>query len=209
MRALRFTIALVLAIVVGIAGASAVIGSPGPTSEMGPEAVQPDGTGAAIAATAADPAAAHARSAAVAPSWAVRVYRSQAGYTCPDAGRSLDGDFGRVDGDGSFHPLALGASGNCIDLTEDQYSIDVSHYPANEERGARAVVFGVVTPAVRSVAVTVDGTRTDLEIADGAFVTALDDADAGSTQVDVTLADGTTKTQALRPSTLVADGAQP
>src|SRR6201999_1657172 len=73
--------------------------------------------------------------------WAVRVYRSEAGYTCPEAGREVDGDFGRVDGDGSFHPLALAASGQCVDLSKDQYSLDVDHYPADDQRGARAVVY--------------------------------------------------------------------
>jgi hypothetical protein len=211
MRALRFTLALGLAVAAGIAGASAVIGNTNATVETGPEASTPDGSGAAIAATAPDPGAGRARSATIGATtpWAVRVYRSQAGYTCPEPGRAQGGDFGRVDDDGSFHPLAVAGGGSCVDLTKDQYSLSVAHFPADDERGARAVVFGAVAPGVRSVAVTTDGARTMLDIANGAYVTALEDADAGGSQVAITLADGTTKTVTLAPSTLTADGAQP
>jgi hypothetical protein len=190
MRALRFALALVAAVAVGIAGASAVVGSTGPDAGIGPEELQPDGTGAVIAATTVDPAAGQARGTGSTPVWAVRVYRSESGLTCPDANRSEDGDFGRVDGDGSFVPLPLVASGSCSDLSTTPYSLVVRHFPANDDRGARAVVFGVATDGVRSITLSVDGDEQALDLSNGAYVAALPEDDLAATSVDIALDDG-------------------
>jgi hypothetical protein len=117
LRRLKFLVALVAAIVLGVGGASAVMATTDPATPAGPADLVPDDSGAVIAATAADPEA--GRGDAAVPRWAVRVYRSESGLTCPDVNRTVGGDWGRVDGDGSFHPLALEASGECVPLSAD------------------------------------------------------------------------------------------
>jgi hypothetical protein len=197
LRRAKFLVALLAAIVAGVAGASAVMGSTDPAPGTDAAALQPDGTGAAIATTAPDPDV--PRGGAAPPRWAVRVYRSRTGAACPDANRTVGGDFGRVDGDGSFHPLALGATGDCAELSADHpYELVVRHFPADDQRGARAVVFGVVSSAVSAVALTVDGAERDVPIANGAYLAALADEDAAATSVTFTLANGTQQVQALR-----------
>jgi hypothetical protein len=203
---MRFLMALVAAVVLGIGGASAVMGATEPTATAGPADLEPDGTGAAIAATGADPDAGSAKGATPAR-WAVRVYRSQSGLTCPEVNRTVGGDFGRVDGDGSFHPLPLDAAGECVALSASQpYELAVRHLPANDERGARAIVFGVATAAVTGITLTVDGTAQSLPVVGGAFVAALDEADAASTTVAFALADGTRQTHALHADPAIGNG---
>jgi hypothetical protein len=198
LRRMKFLVAFVAAILLGVAFASAVMGTTTPDTPPGPAALEPDGSGATIAATASDPDAGQARSASPAR-WAVRVYRSETGATCPDVNRTVGGDFGRVDGDGSFHPLALDAAGSCVDLTAAHpYELVVRHLPANDERGARAIVFGVATSGVASITLTVDGAARDVAIDHGAFVAPLDEADIAATAATFTLADGTQETHALR-----------
>jgi hypothetical protein len=200
LKRLRFLIALLAAIVAGVMGASAVMGATEPPAPVGPADLVPDGSGATIAATAADPDAGAARGAtAAAPRWAVRVYRSESGLTCPDVNRVVGGDWGRVDGDGSFHPLALDASGECVALTaEHPYELVVRHLPANDERGARAIVFGVATASVTAITLTIDGAARDVPVDDGAFVAALAEEDASATTVQFALTGGAQETHALR-----------
>lgn len=206
LRRVKFLMALIAAVVVGVAGASAVLGSTTPDPGADAAALEPDGTGAAIVTTAADPDAGAARGAATPPRWAVRVYRSQSGASCPEANRTVGGDFGRVDGDGSFVPLPLGATGECADLSADHpYELVVRHFPANDERGARAIVFGVVSSAVSSITMTVDGTAQSVPIANGAYLGAIADEDAAATSVTFTLANGTQQVQALRSDPIVTE----
>jgi hypothetical protein len=191
MRALRFTLALIVAVLAGVAGASAVVGTTGQDTAGGDAAVQPDGSGAAIAATTADPAGGGRR-------WAVRVYRSEAGLTCSEPGRTVDGDFGRVDGDGTFHPNSLQAAGSCADLGQEPYSLLVAHFPADRDRGARDIVYGAVTAAVKSVTVaTPDGAKHAVPLTNGSYVLALAAADGAGADVAVTLSDGTTAHRTL------------
>jgi hypothetical protein len=134
----------------------------------------------------------------------VRVYRSQSGSQCPDANRTVGGDYGRVDGDGTFHPLALDASGDCADLTAaDPYEVVVRHFAADAERGARAIVFGVAGSGVSSISMTIDGTTRDVPVTNGAYIAALTDDEAGETSMTFTLADGTRQTRALRSDPMV------
>jgi hypothetical protein len=204
MRALRFTLALAIAVIAGVAGASAVIGSPSTDPGDTAAAFRPDGSGAAIAATAADPAAGQSRGGAATPAWAVRVYRSETGLTCPEPGRTEDGDFGRIDGDGSFHPLALAGGGECTDLTAAPYGLATAHFAADDQRGARAIVFGVVGPDVTGVTVTVGDDARALDIANGAFIAGLTEDDAADGRVTFTLSGGRTEVHALRPADLPA-----
>jgi hypothetical protein len=205
LRRVKFFVALLVAVVAGVAGASAVMGSTDPDpAGADAAALEPDGTGAAIVATAADPDA--ARGGTPAPRWAVRVYRSQNGAACPDANRTVGGDFGRVDGDGSFHPLALGATGECAELSADHpYELVVRHFPADDRRAARAVVFGVVSTAVSAITLTVDGTAQSVPIANGAYLAAIADEDAATTSVTFALANGTRQVQALRSDPVVTE----
>lgn len=204
-RRLRFLVALVAATVIGVAGASAVMGATQPVEPSGPADLVPDGTGSTIATTAADPDAAAARGGATVPRWAVRVYRSESGLTCPDVNRTVGGDWGRVDGDGSFHPLALDASGECVALSaEHPYELVVRHLPANDERGARAVAFGVAASGVTSITLTTDGTAQDVPIDNGAFVAAIAEDDADATTVAFTLTGGAVETHALRSDPTLA-----
>jgi hypothetical protein len=205
LRRMKFLMALVVAIVAGVAGASVVMGSTDPSVPPGPAALQPDGTGAVLAATASDPDGGAARGATPAR-WAVRVYRSETGATCPDVNRTVGGDFGRVDGDGSFHPLALDSAGACVDLTaQNPYELVLRHMPATGERGARAIVFGVATAGVASITLTVDGAVQDVPVANGAFVAPLTEDEVGEAAVTVTLADGTQETHALHADASTAN----
>src|SRR5215218_1371214 len=106
-RRLGLGLATLLAAIAGVASASALTSSSGNDTLNGPELVQPDGTGASVPVTTTDPDGGVA--------WAVRVYRSQAGLTCPEAGRTKDGNFGQVYSDGEFHVLDIEAAGSCAD----------------------------------------------------------------------------------------------
>jgi hypothetical protein len=203
LRRVRFLAALAAAVVLGVAGASTVMGAVAPAPSPGPADLEPDGSGATVAATASDPVA--SRGGAQAPRWAVRVYRSESGLTCPDANRTVGGAFGRVDGDGAFHALPLEASGECVALTAaNPYELVVRHYPADDQRGARAVAFGVVTGAVSSIAMSADGTVSDVPIDGGAYVAAMADEDAATTTMTFTLTDGSRETHALRSDPAVS-----
>jgi hypothetical protein len=195
MRPLRLTLALLAAVLAGVAGASAVLGSPAAGPQPAPARLQPDGSGAALPATAADPAGAPE------PRWAVRVYRSEDGLSCPEAGRTVGGDFGRVDREGAFHPTRLEAAGSCADPAAAPYTVVVNHYAADGRRGARAVVFGLASARVQAITVTPPGGRAvPAAVTHGGYVLALPEDQAGGAQVAFALDDGTTKTITLQPA---------
>jgi hypothetical protein len=158
--------------------------------------VQPDGGGASLPTTVSDPDG-------LAP-WAVRVYRSQAGLTCPEAGRTKDGNFGQVDSDGEFRPLDLEAAGSCTDLDKAPMSLAVNHYPARGERPARAVIFGVATPEVVGLSLRlVSGTR-PLVITRNAFLAVTREEALEGASLVAALKDGSTKSYVLQPTTAPA-----
>lgn len=200
MRRLGIGLATLLAIAAGVASASALTSSSGNDTLNGPETVQPDGRGASLPVTVADPDGG--------PAWAVRVYRSQAGLTCPEAGRIKDGSFGQVDGDGGFRALDIEAAGSCADLAKTPISLAVNHYPADGELPARAVIFGVVTPKVSDITLAgATGSRTVATRAGAFIVVTREDALQG-TSLEATLGDGSTKSYSLRPSELPATDAE-
>jgi hypothetical protein len=191
-RRLVLGLATLLAVAAGVASASALTSSSGNDTPRGSELVQPDGSGASLPVTAADPDGGVA--------WAVRVYRSQAGLTCPEAGRTKDGNFGQVYDDGDFHVLDIEAAGSCADLDKASMSLTVNHYPASGKLPARAVIFGVVTPKVTSITLSsATGPRTVAIKGDAFLVVTREDTLLG-TSLDATLGDGSTKSYALRPS---------
>jgi hypothetical protein len=188
-RRLAFLIALVAAIAAGVATASAITAQMSPDAAVGPVDVRPDGSGARVPVTAADPDGR--------PSFAVRVYRSAGGLTCPEVGRMKDGAFGRVDAGGEFRAEGADPGGSCADLGAEPVGFAINHYPSRDGTApARAVVFGVVTDEVVSIAVSGRKVR----IAGGAFLAVVRDDTLDGTTLDVTLADGTTKSYPLQAS---------
>ena len=190
-RRLAFALATVLAVVAGVASASALTATSGSDTPGGAEAVQPDGRGAVVPVTVTDP---DGRA-----GWAVRVYRSQAGLTCPEAGRTKDGNFGQVDDSGEFRSLDIEAAGSCADLSKAPMSLAVNHYPAGGKRPARAVIFGVATPKITALKLNLADASRAVTITGNAFLAVTrEDALTGASLV-ATLADGTTTSYALRP----------
>jgi hypothetical protein len=196
-RRLGIALATLLAIAAGVASASALTSSSGSDTVNGPEAVQPDGRGASLPTTVADPDGGTA--------WAVRVYRSQAGLTCPEAGRIKDGNFGQVDSDGDFRSLDIEAAGSCADLAKAPMALAVNHYPPTGKLPARAVIFGVAPATVSGLRLTTAASARALTLRSGAFIAVVrDDALSGAT-LEATLGDGSTKSYALAPASFPAD----
>jgi hypothetical protein len=191
-RRLGLGLATLLAVAAGVASASALTSSGGNDTPLGPESVQPDGRGASVPVTAADPDGGVA--------WAVRVYRSQAGLTCPEAGRTKDGNFGQVYSDGDFHVLDIEAAGSCADLAKAPMSLAVNHYPPSGKLPARAVIFGVVTPKVVSITLSSAAGSRAVAIKGDAFIVVTREDALQGTSLDATLSDGSTKSYTLRPS---------
>ena len=191
-RRLGLGLATLLAVAAGVASASALTASGGNDTPLGPEAVQPDGSGARVPVTTADPDGGVA--------WAVRVYRSQAGLTCPEAGRTENGNFGQVYSDGDFHVLDIEAAGSCADLAKAPMSLAVNHYPATDTLPARAVIFGVITPKITGIALAGAAGSRALTIKGDAFIAVTREDALQGTSLNATLSDGSTKSYALRPS---------
>jgi hypothetical protein len=181
------------------------------TAPISPVAYVPDGNGARLSVATHDLAVA-------ALPWAVRVFRSQTGLACFEAGRVQgqfrDGEFGQVDpDDGKFHPGGLGDAEfgqvdpdtgtfkrlpvepgiNCTDLNEVPSSIAVSHYPAQGHRGARAVVFGVFAPNVKSVRLLVSGEQRDLSFSADGYIGVIGEDESSLAELHFSMNDGTEK----------------
>lgn len=191
MRRLGLVLATLLAIAAGVASASALTAG-GSDTPGGAAAVQPDGGGASMPTTVADPDGGAA--------WAVRVYRSQAGLTCPEAGRTKDGNFGQVDSDGDFRSLDIEAAGSCADLAKAPMALAVNHYPAAGKLPARAVIFGVATDTVSGLRLSTGAGARALALRSGAFIAVLRDEALEGATLEATLGDGTTKSYALAPA---------
>jgi hypothetical protein len=117
---------------------------------------------AVIGATAPDPDGG--------PDFAVRVYRSEAGQTCPEAGRTSEGRFGTVWPGEGFVELELASAGACADLDEQPVGFAVSDHPAVDDVDAHAVLFGSVADGVTAVSVVNGGRSESLEIVSGTFI---------------------------------------
>jgi hypothetical protein len=181
------------------------------TSPISPVAYVPDGNGARISVATHDLALG-------ALPWAVRVFRSQTGLACFEAGRVQgqfrDGEFGQVDpDDGKFHPGGLGdaefgrvdpdtgtfkrlpveAGISCTDLNDVPSSIAVNHYPAQGHRGARAVVFGVFAPNVKGVRLLVNGEQRDLSFSADGYIGVIGEDESLLAELHFSMDDGTVK----------------
>jgi hypothetical protein len=195
-RRLVFTLALLAAVAAGVASASAITAQLGPDVAVSPADVKPDGSGTRVPVTAADPDGGR-------PAFALRVYRSEGGLTCPEVGRSQDGAYGQLDAGGEFKALPADAAGSCVDLGKDPIGFAVNHYtPRNAKLPARAAIFGVTTSEVTAIALSVGDVSRPVKVNGGGFLTVVrEDALAGAT-LDVTLRDGTTTSYPLSPQTL-------
>jgi hypothetical protein len=146
----------------GIASASAIVPAHESESIGGPATLQPDASPAAVGATAPDPAGGL--------DWAVRTYHSQTGQTCPEAGRRSSDSFGALDDRGRFAALPLEASGSCGDLERSLATFAVNRYAQTATEGARSAVFGIASPAVRSVTLTTSTSTRLLELVGHSFL---------------------------------------
>ena len=194
MRRLR-TIVLVIsamafAVVGGVAVASALL--PTPPSLVGQEASEPAGTTFVLGPVVADPDGGR--------DWTVRTYPSKTDWTCAEVGRTDGQAFGRADAGDEIIPLELPELGSCADINEEHVGIWVNHYPADDDRSARAVIFGATSTKVARVALTLGGSTNDLPVTRGAFIDVLAKTALGDGAVlTVTLADGSTHDTDLRP----------
>lgn len=193
MRRLGMVVAIVVAVVAGVGSASALVGGSGQETANGPAALQPDGHGARVVIAAPD---AHGKQ-----PWAVRVYRSETGLTCPEAGRTQDGEFGQVDSDGTFRPVDIQAAGSCADLNKAPLSLAINHFPAQGTAAARAVIFGVVSPGVSGIVVRLAAGTRRLPLTSNAFLAVVSEPDLEDASLDATLQDGSVKSFPLRPTT--------
>jgi hypothetical protein len=182
--------ALVLAVVAGVAVASALV----PTSDppVGPERVEPDSSAPVLRAATDDPGDLQR--------WAVRRYQSKDGAACAEVGRIQDGAFGRVDSDRTFHRLDLDAdgTGSCGPVDDDHpYTFAVSHYPATGKREALAAIFGVASAEVQTIALKLSDRTEQATIDHGSFLLVLPDEDLVNASAVFQLTDGTTETKPL------------
>jgi hypothetical protein len=195
-RPLILFLALAAAVAAGVASASAISTAINPDTAVSPADIRPDGTGARVPVTAADPDGR--------PAFAVRVYRSKSGLICPEAGRTEGGRFGQLDAEGEVEATDVAATGVCQDLSKEPAGYVVNHYPARGKLPARAVVYGVTTDAVTGVALRTTTGDVRVRFASNTYIAVVrDDALQGAT-LDLTLAAGGTKSYTLAPSTAPA-----
>jgi hypothetical protein len=122
--------------------------------------------------------------------WGVRISYTRAGDTCAIAGRLLQGRLGVMQ-NGSFHELAAGTPGQCIDMAAEHAIVAVRNYGVGAGV-ARTVVYGMVDRTVTGVGIGRTAPGRQIPIADdGTFVYAVRGARAlDGQQAFVTGADG-------------------
>ncbi len=185
-RRLAIALAMLLAVIAGIASASLV--APGTAAEQpvsGRDEL-PSGD-VQTGDTVPDPQAG--------PPWAVRIFDGDTSERCIVAGRTDGTAFGPVDAAGEIHDRGAVASGSCGDPEDEPAQVAVMRFADTGGTGPRSVLFGVAAPNVTRVEVvapgvsgpvTLDSRRTFLVVSDG--LTAND-----ASSVEVVLSDGTTR----------------
>jgi hypothetical protein len=188
-RRISIALAVVLAVVAGIASASLV--SPGTAAE--PLLVRDELPAGSVetGSPLADPRGG--------PSWAVRVLDGETSMRCIVAGRVQGSAFGPVDAKGRVQDSGTVTRGSCADPQAEPLQIALARYPQTAGTGARSVLFGVASAEVKSVEVvtpgvqgpvTLDAARTFLVVSEGL-------TSPGESTVEVTLTDGTTRSYRL------------
>lgn len=192
-RPLVILLALAAAVAAGVASASAITAEVNPDTAVSPADIRPDGTGARVPVTAADPDGR--------PAFAIRVYRSKSGLTCPEVGRTAGGRFGQLDPAGEVEATGVAATGVCQDLAKEPAGYAVNHYPARGKLPARAVVYGVTTDAVTAVRLTTAAGERPVRFTANTYIAVVSEDALKGASLSVTLADGSIKSYGLAPST--------
>ncbi|MET0602228.1 MAG: hypothetical protein ABW167_09590 [Baekduia sp.] len=181
---------MTLAVVGGVAGASALL--PTPPSLVGQEASEPAGTSFTLGPVVADPSSGS-------QDWTVRTYPSKTDWTCAEVGRTDGKAFGRLGSDDEIVVLELPELGSCADLAKEKFALWVNYSPAsNAAHEPRVAIFGAVSSDVVGVALTLDGSRKELPVTRGAFLDVLSDPSLAGAVVTVSFADGSTDDTTLR-----------
>lgn len=189
MRRLGLSVSLLLAALGGVAAASALMPARD-AARSSSASVEPGGSFVTVHALADDPDGG--------PRWGVRIYESEDGATCPNAGRVEEGRFGRAGARGEHVPLPVAADGACADLTVAPLALAVQRHPARPGQGERGVVFGVVSRRVTQLTYTTpEGERTLATTRDGAFLAVEPDAQMTGASLTVTTSDGRRTTYRL------------
>lgn len=188
-RRISIALAVLLAVVAGIASASLV--SPGAASEPLlardelPAGSVEDGD------PVADPLGG--------PPWAVRVLDGNTSVRCIVAGRVEGTAFGPVDASGHVEDSGVVPRGSCDDPQAGPAQVVLARYAGTTATPSRSVLFGIVSADVTSVEaiapgatgpVQVDAARTFIVVSDGL-------TPVGECTVEVTLTDGTTRSYRL------------
>jgi len=187
MRRFAIAVAIVVAMVAGVASAGVV------TSEVAmPPAERP--------AQPEEKAVSESRGQSVADPdggarWAVRVLDADSDRRCISVGRTDGKAFGPVDAAGRVVETEAFISGSCADPAAEPLQFAIATYAAAAGQGARSVLFALADPAVRSVQVTApDGPQlVTLDSARSLVVVSRGLAPAGSWTVTATMRDGTTR----------------
>jgi hypothetical protein len=162
-RTAVLTAAVAAAALAGVAAASSLTDPSASVAD--PQDIIPaviDGS-ESIDATAADPEGG--------PSWAVARFVNSAGRQCAVVGRSVDGRFGRVDGDGRYVPTPIGPGGVCGDHPSAELVHAVARHPAVRSQDARTIFFGMSSRVEQETVLAPDGSRHHLAPgARGAFL---------------------------------------
>lgn len=158
-RLIAVLLAGVLAVVAGVAAASAVSPTPEP-AEPHERVAQAKLGSARSEARSADPAGG--------PLWAVRTYEGLTGQSCLTLSRTDGKAFGPIV-DGRIRDLPVDGSGSCGDLDGDRVQLLLATFAPTPK--PRSVIFGRVQDAASAVEVVVAGRATDVDVAaDGSFL---------------------------------------
>jgi hypothetical protein len=189
-RKVAIVMALLLAIVAGVASASLVTAGTAAEQPSSGRYELPSGdvrTGDPVPDTHGG------------PPWAVRIFDGDTSLRCIVAGRTDGEAFGPVDARGEIADRGAVASGSCLDPAAEPVQAAVMRFAETAGTGPRSVLFGVAAPDVTRVEVvapgvsgpvTLDSARTFIVVSDGLTV-------RGGSTVAVTLSDGSTRFYAL------------
>jgi hypothetical protein len=192
LRGVGFGALLVFLTAGGVATATIVNDPPAGPAMFASEAFASDGSPAWLTAVVRDPAGDE--------DWAVREYRSQAGFPCLEVARLQRGatdasGFGMVGPDGSFRRLEVQDGGSPVDLGDSSEALMVNRYPQGKR--SQAAIFGMVSDDVESATLSEAGASTELPIVDHVFLAVIDEDELGAASVEFKNRGGDSKTYVL------------